>query len=144
MCDTNGHCLPSQLTYQGSTTMWHPDIRFPTAGAITQSANHWSTEETMIKYIKRVLFFYVAPVFENLPVSQMNHPALAISDELAAHRSESVLSAPKKANMSYVFVTADCTDELKPLNQQTVNKKYKELLKTGLQNWYSENVIQKL
>lgn len=61
----------------------------------------------------------------------------------AAHRSEKVLSALKKVNIRYVFVPAGCTDELQPLDQ-TVNKKYKELLKTEFQNWYSEKVRQKL
>lgn len=139
----DGHLLPPQLIYQGTTSMCHPNINFPDDWAITHSPNHWSTEETMLEYIEGVIVPYVEAVRENLPVAQINQPALAIFDVFAAHRSEKVLSALKKANIRYVFVPAGCTDELQPLDQ-TVNKKYKELLKTEFQNWYSEKVRQKL
>lgn len=60
----------------------------------------------MIVYIKRVLFPYVESVRVNLPVSQMNQPAFAISDVFTAHRNEIVLWKLKKAYVRYVFVPA--------------------------------------
>lgn len=71
-------------------------MNFPDDWAITQSPNHWSTEETMLEYIEGIIVPYVEAVRENLPVSQINPPALAIFDVFAAHKSEKVLSALKK------------------------------------------------
>ena len=57
----DGHLLPPQLIYQGTTSMCHPNINFPDDWAITHSPNHWSTEETMLEYIVP----YVEAVREN-------------------------------------------------------------------------------
>ena len=96
----------------------------------------------MLEYIEEVIVPYVEAVRENIPVAQINQPALAIFDVFAAHRSEKVLTALKKANMPYVFVPAGCTDELQPLDQ-TVNQNTKNFskpnFKTGTPRKFARN-----
>ena len=47
----------------------------------------------------------------------------------------------KKKHVSVVFVPASCTDKLQPLDQ-TVNKKYKESIKTEFQRWCSSCIAK--
>ena len=51
----SGAFLPPQLIYQGKTVGCHPKITFPAKWNVTHSENHWSTEETMIEYLEKVI-----------------------------------------------------------------------------------------
>lgn len=73
--------------------------------------------------LRRYFFLLRASVRKHTRLTN-EQPALAISEVLTAHRSDAVLSALKKANIRYVFVMADCTDEINHLDQQTINKIY--------------------
>lgn len=51
-----GDFLPLQVIYKGKTARCHPRYQFPSDWHITHSPRHWSTERTMIEYIKKSLF----------------------------------------------------------------------------------------
>ena len=54
-------------------------VDFPAGWDVWHSKNHWSTEETMIRYIDEVIVPYVQVVRESLGLSE-NHPTSAIFD----------------------------------------------------------------
>lgn len=48
-CSLSGTFLPAQVIYQGTTPRCLPSsVIFPSDWHITQTANHWSTEATML------------------------------------------------------------------------------------------------
>lgn len=83
----SGKLLPHQLLYAGKTAKCHPMVDFPAGRDVWHSKNHWSTEDTMVRYIDEIIAPYVREVRKSLGLSE-NHPALAIFDVFAAHRSQ--------------------------------------------------------
>ena len=70
-----GKLLPPQVLYTGKTTKCHPVVEFPADWGVCHSPNHWSTQETMIRYIEEVSVPYVRGMRESLGLAE-NHPAL--------------------------------------------------------------------
>ena len=89
-CSLSGDLHPPQLIYTGKTPQCHPTVLFPDGWHVWHSANHWSNEQTMLKYVEHIL----TPYFTNiraqsgLPQDQI---ALLICDVFAANRCESFL-----------------------------------------------------
>ena len=53
-----GVFLPPQLIYQDKTNRCHPKVHLPESWDIWHSSNHWSNEETMVRYVeKRIVPF---------------------------------------------------------------------------------------
>ena len=44
-----------QLTILLGVTLFHPNVNLPCDWHVTHSENHWSTRETMLKYIDQIL-----------------------------------------------------------------------------------------
>ena len=137
-----GKLLPPQLLYAGKTTKYHPVVDFPASWDVWHSPNHWSTEQTMIRYIEVAPYNQV--VRESLGLSE-NHPALASFYVFAAHRSQLVLDALNKCHIKYVytFVPAGCTGELQPLDI-TFNDPFKREMKELFTKWYAAIVKKEL
>lgn len=57
-----GEFLPIQLIYGGKTSRSIPPYSFPPDWHVTYTANHWSTEATMIAYINEAIEPYVRSV----------------------------------------------------------------------------------
>lgn len=55
-----GEYLAPQLLYKGKTTKCHPQTSFPDGWDIWHSENHWSNEETMERYIKKIVIPFIA------------------------------------------------------------------------------------
>ena len=55
-----GRCLPPQLLYKGTTSKCHPIIEFPERWDIWHSHNHWSNEETMKRYLDKILLMFLS------------------------------------------------------------------------------------
>ena len=56
-CTKSGIFLPMQLIYQGNTNCCHPTgIEFPEGFNITQTKNHWSNEDKVIKHLESIIF----------------------------------------------------------------------------------------
>lgn len=60
-----------------------------------------------------------------------------------AHQGEKLLDHLKKNDIILLFVPAACTDKLQPLDL-SVNREYKEQLKSQFHDWYSAQVMQQL
>ena len=74
--------FPVQLLYKGKTTKCLPTtVRFPCDWSLSYSANHWSNEQTMNEYLKRVILPYVVKKKEEIHL-QEDHQALVIFDFL--------------------------------------------------------------
>ena len=50
-CTKSGEMLPPQLIYQGKTDLCHPTYKYPENWDITHMESHWSTSESMIRYV---------------------------------------------------------------------------------------------
>ncbi len=61
-CTMNGHFLPMQLIYKGTTSRCHP--------LKIGSPNHWSNEKTMEEYITNILLPYIRSKREELKLSR--------------------------------------------------------------------------
>ena len=72
-----GDFLPIQLIYQGKTQRCHPRYEFPLEWQVTHLPKHWSTEQTMLKYIEHIIVLYVKTTRDLL---NDNKPALVIID----------------------------------------------------------------
>ncbi len=130
--------LPPQVIYQGKTHGCHAKVTFPSSWHITQSESHWSTEQTMLEYLDKIVIPYVSATRTKLDLGD-DHPALAIFDVFAAHRCTSVLKKLSDNHIHVIFVPASCTGELQPLDV-SVNDHFKTLMKNALSSWYSTEV----
>ena len=110
-----GEFLPVQLIYAGKTTRCHPRYQFPSDWHITHSPNHWSNEETMLSYIDQIIAPFVSRVRNDLNLGE-EQPALAIFDNFKGQMTEQVFSHLEENNIHSVFVPANGTDRLQPLD----------------------------
>ncbi|CAC5395882.1 unnamed protein product [Mytilus coruscus] len=140
----NGSLLPPQLIYQGKTDRSLPKgVDFPDNWDVTSTETRWSNENTMIRFVDKVILPYVEGIIEDLPLSQKNQKAVGILDVYRAHTGEKLLRHLKKNDIIPLFVSAACTDKLQPLDL-SVNREYKEQLKSNFHDWYSAQVVQQL
>ena len=100
-----GEYLAPQLLYKGKTTKCHPQVSFPDGWDIWHSDNHWSNEETMERYIKKI----VIPFIEHMKLG-VKHPAMAMFDGFKGQTTDNIHS-----------LLAANTDKLQPLDL-SVNK----------------------
>ena len=52
---TDGSLLPPQIVHQGKTDQCHAKYPFPDDWNASHTDNHWSTVDSMIRYIENVL-----------------------------------------------------------------------------------------
>ncbi len=141
-CTLSGDLIPPQLLYTGTTDKCHPKVKFPEGWDIHHTANHWSNEDSMVRYVESVLAPYVSKTRKRLGLPE-NQPALIIHDVFRAHRVESFSKALRKNNMYRVLVPAGCTGELQPLDL-SVNGVYKDHMKNAFSNFYADEITRSL
>jgi len=140
----SGTLLPPQLIYPGKTDRCLPkNVNFPYTCDLTYTETHWSNEETMIRFVDKVIIPYIEELREDLPLTQKNQKAIAIFDVFKAHRGEKLLLHLKENDIVPLFVPAACTDKLQPLDL-SLNREYKEELKSHFHDWYSAQVIRQI
>ena len=137
-----GGLLPPQLVYAGKTERFHPTTTFLDGWNITYSANYWSTEQTMMEFVDKILVPYVKQTRERMQLSS-SFPAVAIFDVFAAHRCQSFIESLTLNNIRAVFVPAGCTGELQPLDT-TVNCAFKKQLNSCFSSWCAKQVSEAL
>ena len=138
----SGQMLPVQLIYAGKTDRCHSSIDFPTKCDITQTESHWSTAESMLRYVDIVITPYVKEQRTSLELDG-KQKAIAIFDVYKAHRNEKLLQKLANADIVPIFVPAACTDKLQPLDL-SVNYTFKNELKTEFHFWYSIEIANQL
>ena len=77
--NTVGDFLPVQLIYGGVTDKCHPKVKFPESFRITHSQNHWSNEDIVMEYLKKIIFPYIKSKRQALKLPE-NAKALLIFD----------------------------------------------------------------
>jgi hypothetical protein len=137
-----GTLLPPQVIYQGKTTKCHPTFKFPSDWDITHSPNHWANEETTLQYVEAILVPYFTAQRAALDLDP-THPGLLLMDVFAAHRTDKVKKLLAHHNIIYIFIPANCTGELQPLDVSG-NGNFKESLKSSFSEWYSDEVTKQL
>lgn len=137
-----GEYLPPQVIYKGKTVRCHPKVAAPKGWDIWHSDNHWSNEETMKRYIEKIIVPFIVQKKQslNLPTSQ---PALAIFDCFRGQTTPNILSLLEKNNIVVVQVPANCTDKLQPMDI-SINKPVKDEMKKRFQSWYAAEVQKQL
>ena len=94
--------LNPQVIYAGKTQRCHPDTSIPPGWNISHSVSHWSTTETMIEYVDKVLDANMKQQRQKLGLA-VDAVGLCLPDVFAAHRDEKFLNACS------LFVPAGCT-----------------------------------
>ena len=136
-----GDYLPPQLIYKGKTERCHPKVTVPNGWDVWYSDNHWSTEETMKRYIEKI----IAPIFaEKRPSLKVepNHPGLVMFDCFKGQTTPAVLNHLEKHHR-YVVIPPNCTDKLQPMDI-SINKPMKDERKRHFQLWYASEVEKQL
>ncbi|CAC5413807.1 unnamed protein product [Mytilus coruscus] len=141
----SGDLLPQQLIYPGKTDRCLPKgVDFPSTWDVTCTETHWSNEDTMIQFVNNVIVPYVDEIRDSMPLNNSTtQKAIAIFDVFKAHRGERLLDLLKANDIVPLFVPAACTDRLQPLDL-SVNREYKEQLKSHFHDWYSAEVIHQI
>lgn len=78
------------LIYKGKTERCHPAGEVPEGWDIWHSHNHWSNEETMLRYVKMVIAPFVDDKRATLQLDK-THPDLAISILFVSRQLPSLL-----------------------------------------------------
>ncbi|CAG2190986.1 unnamed protein product [Mytilus edulis] len=141
----SGDLLPPQLIYPGKTDRCLPKgVDFPSTWDVTCTETHWSNEDTMMQFVNKVIVPYVDEIRDSMPLNNSTtQKAIAIFDVFKAHRGERLLNLLKDNDIVPLFVPAACTDRLQPLDL-SVNREYKEQLKSHFHDWYSAEVIHQI
>ena len=125
--------LPIQLIYQGTTTKCLPkNVSFPADWHNTCTANHWSNSNTMVDYVNLIIIPYIVETRKALKLSE-DHPALVLFDVFKGQCTEEVLQLLLDNNILYIFIPANSTDKLQPLDL-SVNKPAKDFMKLKFQD----------
>ena len=139
-CTLSGQLLPPQIIYQGKTDQCHPHgVKWPQDWDVTHTETHWSTSESMLRYLDKIIVPYVEQTRQDLGLP--NARPLLIFDLYRAHITEEVQNKLDGVGALYVYVPAACTDAFQPLDA-TVNAQYKVELKAQFSHWYANQVGQ--
>ena len=138
----SGEFLTPQILYQGKTNRCHPKASAPSGWDIWHSENHWSNEDTMKRYLLKVVVPYLNTKRQELHLAS-SHPALAIFDCFKGQTTPEFLLLLEEHNIFFVQVPANCTDRLQPLDV-SVNKPIKDHLRKSFHSWYASEVQKQL
>ena len=120
-----GDFLPVQVIYKGKTARCHPRYQFPDNWHVTHSHSHWSTEVTMLDYVKEIIIPYVASQRDML---NKDCPALVIVDNFKEQVTSSILDLLEQNEIHVCLLPPNTTDRLQPMDI-SVNKPAKEFLR---------------
>jgi hypothetical protein len=69
----DGEILPPQVLYAGTTARCHPAVNFPDEWDVWHTANHWSNEGRMIRFIDEIIIPYVTQKRGDMPLGKDQH-----------------------------------------------------------------------
>ena len=114
----SGELLPPQIIYAGKTPRCHPNVNAPCGWHATHSENHWSTKETMLEYVDKILSPHMTKQREELGLEE-TAAGLCIFDIFAAYRCEDFLVKLEENNIfTYSFrqdALVSCNHLMSPL-----------------------------
>ena len=133
----SGEFLPMQILYAGKTDRCHPRHQFPSGFDIYHTPNHWSNEETVVQFVKKIIIPYVQETRQKLGTPDQT--ALVLFDVFSGQTTSPVYDGLEEANISYIHIPSGCTDQLQPLDL-SVNKPAKSCLREKFTMWYADEV----
>ncbi len=110
-----GEYLPVQLVFKGKTPRSHPKVEVPNGWDIWHSDNHWSNENTMKRYIEKIVVPFIVSKRKALKVEN-THPALALFDCFKGQTTANIQSLLLENNIIAILIPANCTDKLQPMD----------------------------
>ncbi len=99
----SGEYHPPQLIYKGKTERCHPRVSAPKGWDIWHSYNQLSNENTMKRYIERIIIPFVAQKREALKLEKC-HPALVLFDCFRGQTTAQIDSLLEKHNIHSVQI----------------------------------------
>ena len=137
----DGTMLPMQLLYQGKTDRCHPKFTFPAGFHVSHTPNHWANEITVKAFYEKVIVSYVENIRSEKQIPTQK--ALVIMDNFSAHSSGDALQQLEENGVLVVFLPANTTDRLQPLDL-SINKAAKDHLRDKFRRWYAGEVAKGL
>ena len=129
----DGKFLGMQLIYGGKTNQSLPRFQFP--------ENFYSNEQESIKLIDEIIIPYVNS--ERKIMQRPDQVALVIFDVFRGQITDAVMKKYKENNIVTVFVPANMTGLLQPLDL-TVNGFAKKFCKKKFNHWYMDQISKQL
>ena len=137
-----GEYLAPQLLFQGKTERCHPKVDFPKGWDVWHSENHWSNEDTMKRYIERIIIPFMDLKRKALMLAK-SHPALVLFDCFRGQTTDAIELMLKENHIISVLIPPNCTDKLQPMDV-SINKPVKHGMRTRFQTWYASEVQKQL
>ena len=136
-----GDFLPAQITYQGKTKHCHPEFKFPIDWNVTHSPKHWSTEDTMVEYITKIIIPYIESVCSNL--KKESAAAVVIMDNFKGEKTAKINKLLEENNLHVCLLPPNTTDKIQPMDV-AVNMPVKDFLRRKSEQWYADQVMEQL
>ncbi len=142
-----GDMLPLQLIFQGKTARSLPAATPASIAAhvdITHSTNHWSTQETMQRWITKVLLPHSERMIElyNLDADAR---MLLLLDAWAVHKSAEFRDWMKREHprIHLVYVPANCTSRLQ-LADVALQRPFKNCITQSFNAWAASTIAEQI
>ena len=137
----DGNLLGMQLIYCGKTNQSLPRYQFPKEFSLSVNLKHYSNENESLKLIDEIILPYLMRERERL--NRPTQKALVIFDVFRGQITDKVLDHFKENNIATVFVPANMTGQLQPLDL-TVNGYAKKYCNKKFNEWYMEQITKQL
>jgi len=142
-----GDLLPLQLIFQGKTTRSQPPSTSASTAArvdITCSDNHWSTQETMQRWITNILLPHSERMI-NMHGLNANAHILLLLDCWAVHKSAEFRDWLQREHprIHLVFVPANCTSKLQ-LADVVLQRPFKSCITRSFNDWAAAAVAKQI
>lgn len=143
----DGDLLPLQLIFQGKTDRSLPAISPASIAArvdLTRSDNHWSTQETMQRYIAQIIMPHVE---RSIQQHQLHADAkiILVLDVWAVHKSEEFrrFLRTRYPRIHLVFVPANCTSKLQ-VADVVLQRRFKHGITSRFNQWAAEKIAAQI
>ncbi len=142
-----GDLLPLQLIFQGKTARCLPPSTAASTAArvdITCSDNHWSTQETMQRWITHVLLPHAERMISMHDLNANAH-VLLLLDCWAVHKSAEFRDWLQKQHphIHLVFVPANCTSKLQ-LADVALQRPFKSSITQSFNHWAAAAIAEQI
>jgi hypothetical protein len=139
----DGAVLPLQLIFQGKTERCQPPATAASLAAhvdITHSENHWSSQQTMQRYIEKVLIPYAERCIQ-LYALRADAKIILVLDVWSVHKSEEFrrFLRSKHPRIHLVFVPPNCTSKLQ-VADVALQRPFKAAITSSFNAWAAEQI----
>lgn len=142
-----GDMLPLQLIFEGKTPRALPAHTAASLAAridITHSPNHWSSQETMQRYITHVIMPHTTRMIELHGLDSDAHIVLLL-DAWSVHKSKEFREwiAAQHPRIHLVYVPANCTSKLQ-LCDVALQRPFKHGITTRFNEWAAQVIAAQI